>query len=236
MQRRKAWMSIVVAAFVIAASDPSKFYQAVPHRTPDIPTSAQPIFHQSSGDAKQDLRTMLTNGYELVGYSAFNGREAGQKGVRKQAMKVGASDVVYLEKYTETQSLGAIGNTSFSRWGAFSFVTPMSVRRYDQLAMYFRKAPREGLGVYPRPLSDEEKAKLNSNKGVAITAVVNGSPAFMADILPGDIIIAIGGRAVWDDDSIKGALDAVRGKTSDIEIVRGDDRIIKQVSIPAGAW
>jgi S1-C subfamily serine protease len=179
---------------------------------------------------------METSGFELLGYSAFNGKEANQKSVAKQAKKIGATDVIYIARYTDTQSGGAFGSTTYSRWGAFSFITPMSVRRYDQLAMYFRKAPREGLGVYPRPLTDEEKVRIGSNKGIAIVAVVNGSPAFMADILPGDIIIEIGGHALWDADSIKAALASAKGKTTDVHLIRAGQQVTKQVTIPASNW
>jgi membrane-associated protease RseP (regulator of RpoE activity) len=225
-----------VAALTMAANDATKFYQSVPHRTPDVPTNADPVFHPSSGDAKADLAAMETNGFEPVGYSAFNGKEAGKRAITKQARAVGATDVVYIEKYTDTQNAGAIGNTSFSRWGAFSFVTPMSVRRYDQLAIYFRKAPRHGLGVYPHPLSDDQKAQIGSNKGLVIAAVVNGSPAFMADILPGDILLDVGGKPVWDSDSMLAAINAAAGKPTTVNLFRSGQKITKEVSIPAGEW
>jgi membrane-associated protease RseP (regulator of RpoE activity) len=226
----------VAACFLVAASDLGKFYHAVPHKTPDVELTTEPTFHTSSGDAKQDVTALESAGYEVVGYSAFNGKESGQKAVAKQAKKVGATDVVYLEKYTDTQSTGAIGNTSFSRWGAFSFVTPMSIRRYDQVAIYFRKAPREGLGVYPRPLTDEEKQQIGSNKGLFITAVVNGSPAFVADILPGDILIDLGGHAVWDGDSVRAAMATATGKTVSVTLRRAGQTITKSVTIPLASW
>jgi membrane-associated protease RseP (regulator of RpoE activity) len=232
--------SVLVAVMTVptfaSASDMAKFYHAVPHKTADAQTSADALLHPSSGDAHKDVAAMETAGFELIGYSAFNGKEAGEKGVLKEAKRVGATDVIYLEHYTDTQSAGAIGNTSFSRWGAFSFVTPMSVRRYDQMAMYFRKAPHEGMGVYPRVLKDEEKEQIGSNKGLFITAVVNGSPAFAADILPGDILLQINGHAVWDAESSKAAIDLAKGKTSDVQLYRSGQLITKQVTIPAGNW
>ena len=231
-----AAIAVAAQSASAAASDLAKFYHAVPHRTADVRTNADPIIHESSGDAEKDLAAMETAGFELIGYSSFNGKEAGQKAVAKQAKIVGATDVVYNERYTDTQSTGAIGSTSFSRWSAFTFVAPMSVRRYDQLAMYFRKAPRQGLGIYPRPLTNEEKSALGSNKGIAIVAVTNGSPAFMADILPGDILVQLNGQGLWDADSIKAAIDSAKGKTSEIQIFRNGQLVTKQVSIPAADW
>lgn len=236
MNAYRSALLIGAASILMAASDPSKFYQAVPHRSPDAEITADPVFHASSGDAKGDVTSMETRGFELIGYSAFNGRESGQKAIAKQAKKIGATDVVYLEKYTETENTGAIGNTSLSRRGAFSFITPMSVRRYDQLAMYFRKASRHGLGVFPRELTDEEKIRIGSNKGLVITAVVNGSPAFVSDILPGDIITEFDGRPVWDGDSLQAAIDAARGRPATISIRRGDQPLSKEVTVPQGDW
>lgn len=236
MEPGKFFAVIVIAAVTIAASDLDKFYHAVPHRTADVQTNVDPIAHPSSGDAKGDVAAMWSNGFELVGYSSFNGKEAGQKGVAKQARKVGASDVIYLERYTDTQNGGAVGSTSFTRWGAFSFISPMTVRRYDQLALYFRKAPRQGLGVYPRTLTDQEKVRIASNKGVAVIAVMNGSPAFTADILPGDIVVQVNRQPVWDAASGREAAESSKGKTVEVQIVRDGQPITKQVAIPVGDW
>jgi hypothetical protein len=224
------------AAFSIAANDPAKFFHTVPHRTPDASTKVDPTFHPSSGDPKQDINAMATNGFEPIGYSSFNGREAGEKNVAKQARAIGATDVVYIEKYTDTQSAGAIANTSYSRWGAFGFVTPMSVRRYDQMAIYFRQAPRRGLGTFMRELTDDEKNQVGSNKGLEVSAVVKGSPAFMSDILPGDILLEIAERPVWDLMSFHSVVDVQRGKTIPVIIYRAGQRLTKSVSIPTGDW
>jgi S1-C subfamily serine protease len=236
MQKHQLIGVCVAAALTVGASDLSKFYQVVPHKTPDAEIKTEATFHPSSGDAKADVMAMETAGYELVGYSAFNGKESGQKAVAKEAKKVGATDVVYFEKYTDTQNAGAIGNTSFSRWGAFSFVTPMSVRRYDQLALYFRKALRQGIGIYPRALSNDEKSEIGSNKGLTIVAVVNGSPAFMSDILPGDIITSLGHHPVWDSDSFQAAINGVKGTTAEVTLFRSGQPLTKNVLIPVGNW
>lgn len=236
MRTLKICAVLAIAALSIAASDMDKFYHTVPHNSADVPTNVDTISHPSSGNAKEDVVSMETAGFELIGYSEFNGRDAGQKNVAKEAKRVGASDVIYIEHYTDTQSAGAIGSTSFSRWGALSFVTPMTVRRYDQLALYFRKAPREGIGIHPRLLTDEEKVRIGSNKGLVVLSVTNGSPAFMADVLPGDILIQLNGHAVWDAESAKAALESAKGKTTDLQIIRGGQQITKQVTIPAGNW
>lgn len=131
MNARKSIVLSGAAICLMSASDLAKFYHPVPHRSADVETATDPTFHPSSGDAKQDVSAMASAGYELVGYSAFNGKEAGEKRASKQAKKIGATDVVYLEKYTDTQTAGAISSASFSPWSAFGIVTPISVRRYD---------------------------------------------------------------------------------------------------------
>ncbi len=235
MRKRLVLPICAAALLTIAASDAAKFYQVIPHRTADAPISVDPTFHPNSGNIKRDVALMQTNGFEAIGYSDFNGRD-GRNAVIKQARSVGATDVLYVEKYTGTENAGAIGSTSFSRWGAFSFIAPMNVRRYDQLAVYFRVAPRHGLGTYFRFLTDEEKVQIGSNKGLGVQAVTSGSPAFMYDILPGDIILAVGERPIWDLDSARAAIDAVMGGTTTVTLYRTGQRITKPIFIPAADW
>ena len=236
MNRQRIPVVVAIAAATIAASDISKFYQSVPHRTPDAPTKVEPEFRLGTRTADEEVKAMQTNGYEPIGYSAFNGKEANRRSITKHGMKVGADKIVYIAKYVETQNTGAIGNTSWSSIGAFTYVAPMSVRRYDQVALFFRKAPRKGIGIYPRPLTDEEKVQLGTNKGVVVLSVVNGSPAFAADVLPGDIVTLLGGRPVYDPDSMRSALEAAAGVPATLTLHRGGEKIEKEVTVPVGEW
>ena len=82
---------------------------------------------------------------------------------------------------------------------------------------------RVRFGAYYRPLSDELRAKLQRNTGVMVTNLVDGSPAFQADILIGDIILEADGQGVTVD-SLQSATYADSGNPHDIvlKVLRGD--------------
>jgi S1-C subfamily serine protease len=115
-------------------------------------------------------------------------------------------------------------------------MVPYSVDRYSQIAAYFKPLDRKGLGVKFDSLSDQQRQQIGTNKGLAITAVRKGSPAFMADVLPGDIILSVNGQPVFDAQSSFAAMLAARGGTADLVISRNGDQIKKSVSVPVGEW
>jgi S1-C subfamily serine protease len=58
---------------------------------------------------------------------------------------------------------------------------------------------------------------------VAVTSVVNGSPAGAAGIRPGDLVVAVDGVAVEDVGTLQALMDEDRiGRRITVEIVRGD--------------
>ena len=213
------------------------YYTPVPHRTADAPLAGDPELRPSSGNAREDVANMASDGYELVGYSAFNGPEASKFQEVAQAKKVGAQVVLYGAKYTETVNTGAVGSTTFTRYGAFSFAVPTSVRRYDQLSLFFVKAPRIGLGIKAELIKPQEASQLGTNKGIRVIAVVRGSPAFDADVLPGDIIESINGSSLYDAATMKSASEAAYGTHAKLVILRNGQTIDKVVDIPdGGIW
>jgi hypothetical protein len=215
-----------------ATSNVAQFYQPVPHRSATAPVNVDPEFKRSSGNMVEDVASEATNGYELVGYSAFNGPEASKIAENAQAKQVGATIVIYGAKYVETVNTGAIGSTTFTKYGAFSLAIPTSVRKYDQISLFFVKAPRIGLGTYMQALKSEEHAKIGTNKGMRIMATVKGSPAFNADVLPGDILLAINDKPVFDGDSLHSAAEAAYGSQAKLSLLRDGQPVEKTVALP----
>ena len=113
---------------------------------------------------------------------------------------------------------------------------PYSVDRYEQAALFFKPLARIGLGVKLGLLSDADKQRLQSNKGMLVEAVRKGSPAFAADILPGDIVISIGGKPTYDLDSTKAAVIAARGHEADYVLFRQSKLLTKKITVPNDTW
>lgn len=214
-------ISIVVAT-PAAADDYAKFYQAAPAGSVALLPSQVPAeLVSSSGDIQNDVLRMWERGFALLGYSSFNGTVRNPSKALKFAQKLKARYVVtafsdvsentgalpFVSPTTNTArtagSVTSVDGYGGNATGSFSASTtatgsrttylPFTVRRADQLAAYFAPLERKGSGVYGRDLAAEERAAIGTNHALYVLAVREGSPAFYADMLPGDIILSING-------------------------------------------
>jgi membrane-associated protease RseP (regulator of RpoE activity) len=226
------------------------------------PPPAVPLVERSqpvSGDIV--LRAYEKRGYTMIGSSMFNaGGAVSESGAIAQAKTVGADLVLILDpRYTgsvtssvpitvptstTSYSTGtatafgpggpvtAYGSGTTTTYGTSTSYVPVTVNRSDYGAVYFVKA-RIRLGAYWRDLNDAERRELQSNKGVVIRSIVDDSPAFQADILVGDIVISIDGIEVSGARSVNDLLRDRSGKMIELVILRGGQRINKQVQLNA---
>jgi C-terminal processing protease CtpA/Prc len=205
---------------------------------------------------------MWSRGFRPIGFASFNGPAAGPAAALAAAKKVGAQYVVVARQFTNTVS-GAIplttptATTSYSQgtaniygsggsaYGTYNGTTttygsqttyiPYSVAHYDQMAVFFAPMPRHGLGVMMANVPDTMAQQLGSAKGALVNAVRRDSPAFRADILPGDVIISVNGSEVTGlPDAM--AIQQLAGQTITIGINRRGSTITKQLALPAGDW
>jgi S1-C subfamily serine protease len=203
---------------------------------------------------------MYIEGYGVVGYASFNGPAANIQGALAQAKKVGATFVVANRRYTNTIS-GAIplvtptSQTSYvngtanaygsggyasgtytgtvTTYGTETSYMPYSVAHFDQQAVFFAPMKRTALGIMTRTLTTEEVQALGSAKGLFVRVVRRGSPAYQADILPGDILRQINGVVADDPNGSRQLLhlDAV----NHVVLTRSGKMIEKDILVPA-AW
>jgi len=228
-----------------------------------VPFKGEPRIAISSGNAAEDYRRMFEDNYGPIGFSSFIGPAADQALALAQAKKVGAAVVVVSARYQNTVS-GALpittptSQTSYSSgtvnaYGSGGFATgnytgttttygsqtsyiPYSVDRYDQMAIYFGPLERKGVGFRLIPLTAEQHQALGTNKGLKIDAIAKESPAFKADILPGDIVLEVNGHALYDSPSSSDVLVSVRGSMAEFLLVRNGVQIRKNVFVPATEW
>lgn len=215
------------------------------------PATKDPQIVNVPGSPQEAIYQMYTNGYVLVGESAFNASPEDTSGALAQAKKVGAEFVVLQSKYTNTVS-GSIPLTTqqtiTSRTdgtataygpggmatGTYSGTTttsaptttniPYSVSRYDQNALYFAPMKEACMGVLFEDLTDSERVMLGTNKGARVTAVRKGSPAYNADVLPNDYITYFNQEPLTDVTP-----PPRRGQVFELGIVRGAEKVKLQV-------
>jgi hypothetical protein len=169
----------------------------------------------TTSDMQRDIREAARRGYVPIGHSAFQsgGRGVTESNLRAQAEAVGAQMVLLSSAYSHTVSgalpmtlpnnstsytsgtataygpggtVNAYGNATTTTYGTTTAMVPYSVARYDYGAVYFVRR-KSRLGVLPKALDDAQRQRVQSNSAVVIDLVIDGSPAFKADILPGDI-------------------------------------------------
>lgn len=209
-------------------------------------SEAPQLIHGNSLNPDEDVQAMFGEGYVPIGVSSFNGREFSADLALEQARKVGATRVIVYEKYTETEhsavpvvlptfgsAFSQMGRTAVSTTvvGSTTAIVPTSVRRYDQGATYWAPSPHGVGDFFSRNLNNEERTRLQSDKGVVVIGVRRGGPAFEADILKGDILRAVNSTEIEDTKSLGPVLKALAGQTVTFTVVRGDQTLEKTVHL-----
>ncbi|MFK3845315.1 PDZ domain-containing protein [Stenotrophomonas sp. NPDC078853] len=198
-------------------------------------------------------------GYAPIGYASFNGA-AGVSEAKaiKQAVEVGADLVVVTNPaYTGTNNsvipittptsstsytnssataygsggvVNAYGQATTTTYGSQTNYIPVSTDRYDYGALFFVK-PKQTFGMLVAPLSSEDRASNGTNQGVKVIGLVEGLPAYRADILVGDTIIEIDGKPVFTADEYRAAADraALSREPLSFTLLRSGNRVVKAI-------
>jgi len=224
------------------------------------PPPATPIVERSRpGNSQAILDAYRKRGYVVIGDSMFNSgtRESDDSAVR-QAQDVGADLVLILDPtytgsvtssvpittpttttsystgsataYGPRGSVTAYGSGTTTTYGSTTNYVPVTVHRSDYGAVFFVKQ-RFDLGLFFRDLTDSERQELQSNKGIAVRVVVDGTPAYEADILVGDVVTTIDGVSVSNVKAFTDLLRERRGKLVSLSINRRGQRIEKSVQL-----
>lgn len=221
------------------------------------PLVGEPEVIAGSDIGKDEVR-MHEDGYLLVGYSGFTASDATDAQAAQQARMVNASKVIVYSEYQSTKTGVApltLPTTNYSTtnysgnvYGGGSYATyngtgttttygqqttyiPYSVDTYEHFASYWSKNTKFRLGVYVDDLSADERALIQSNTGVKVTAVVKKTPAFYAEIFRGDILKTIAGKVLADTEDLPVVVDRNLGKEVKIEILRNGKLIEKSVQL-----
>lgn len=210
--------------------------------------SARVVRGSGMADQKiaQDRWAMWERGYGVIGRAAFNGSGSGTDDslAVEQANKVGAAVVVLYTEFDRTitgttTTTTPVTSTTVGPGGALYVTTSYvpqtssySIDRYHFLALYFARLKDIGLGVATSAPTRSEQQAFGTNKGMAVRAVRRGSSAHDAEILPGDLILRFDGASVAEDPPLRELVDAARGRTVTLTILRpSKGQIAKRVLI-----
>jgi membrane-associated protease RseP (regulator of RpoE activity) len=111
--------------------------------------------------------------------------------------------------------------------------TTFTSTRCEQVATFWVKAKPARLGILPRDLTADERAARGTNRGIAIAAVMKGSPAYAADLFRGDILMRIGEAILLTSEDLVPAVDRYAGRDVDLLIVRnGNEKTVRVKLLP----
>jgi hypothetical protein len=224
------------------------------------PPLADPqVAHLAGRFDENAQREYAREGYNVIGYSSFTSahRQDDDDAV-DEAQKVGADLVVILgseyagsvttsipittptatTSYTNGMATAygtggsavAFGNSTTTTYGTETTYVPMTINRFQYGALYLIKA-RFRLGVKTRELSDQERQQLQTNHGVYVLTVVNGTPAYASDVLPGDVITAVDGAVVDGPLGLNQLLSPRAGQSVDLTVLRQGKALSKTVAL-----
>ncbi len=224
------------------------------------PPPAQPLVERAQpGNADEILDAYAKRGYVMIGSSMFNsGRAESEDSAVEQGKSVGADLVLILNpKYTGSVTttvpittpttsttystatataygrggpVTAYGTGVSTTHGSTTSYVPITTHRSDYGAVYFIRQ-KFTLGAFFRDLNDSERQQLQTNRGAVARLIVDGTPAFNADLLVGDVVTAVDGVAVTNTQGLLELLRARSGQTVLFTVVRRGQTIAKTLQL-----
>jgi membrane-associated protease RseP (regulator of RpoE activity) len=233
--------------------------EAIVARRAGPPPSTPMVERSQPGNGQAILDAYAKRSYVMIGHSAFNsGMSESEDSAVRQGKEVGADLVLILNpQYTGSVTssipittpttatsyssgsataygpggpVTAYGSGTTTTYGTTTNYVPLTVHRSDYGAVFF-VIQRFNLGIFTRDLNDTDLHELQSNKGVYVRLVADGTPAFDADILVGDVITAIDGKSVASEKDMHNLLGERAGKLITVAIVRRGQHIEKSVQL-----
>lgn len=110
-------------------------------------------------------------------------------------------------------------------------LVPATFERYGFYAGFYRKRTYP-FGAFWSPLTNEQRRTLQRNGGLMVDGVVDGSPAFDANILPGDVLISIASQPITTSEGLSQLVASLNGRTVAVGVIRGG--VEKTVNIHIG--
>tara|TARA_A200000113_G_scaffold77366_1_gene68207 strand:- start:844 stop:1524 length:681 start_codon:yes stop_codon:yes gene_type:complete len=184
------FVTIILISSCAAVNPYTQYYQQFTedYYPPSFEVETRTTSRENYVDA---IYQLLTEGYEQIGESSFNGAMFDTGLAVSHAESIGAEIVLLAQEFTDTNTY----TSGVVRVGFGGVPVTSTQRRFDQNATYFAKRQKPlKFGVGWDVLSSEDKSTNETNYGLKVAYIVNNSPMFKAGVIPGDIILEIDGR------------------------------------------
>ncbi len=102
----------------------------------------------------------------------------------------------------------------------YTYSVPYTAHVYYYGMVFYRRTKPPILGAHNTVLDEETQKVLGRNTGALVTVVVNNSPAFLANLMPGDVIIQMGIYEVTSPDTLSAALAQLADSHTTVTLLR----------------
>jgi len=197
-------------------------------------------------DPTLDIQAAYQQGFGVIGSSSFNGVAASDKQLIEHAKSIGADRVLSYGVYQQTIQTAvpltmpttqtsvtngsatiygprgtstAYGSAQTTTFGSQTTFMPVSINRFDFLAIYLVKV-RAAFGANFRDITTQEAQQIGTVNAVSIVVVQRGSPAASAGFLPEDIITKFDGQPVLGSTNLVETLKQKQNKKVMFSVLR----------------
>jgi hypothetical protein len=242
---------LLLAAITLCMSAPAAFaddnlysknYQ--PQNQGDLHSlQASPEPELLSGKRRDDDNiTMLEDGYDLMGFSAFEAGEVPPGLALEQGRAIKADKIlVYVKKAgnaSPSSKMEVIKEAIKKGQALTEKDVAAQPGKYRYYASFWAKLPPPVLGVHviklvPRSSAQagEEQETAPSADGVRVIAVIHGSAAERAGLLRGDQLLTINQEKVNDAATLSGLARRYKGSSVTLQIQRKTEPLALQVTL-----
>lgn len=201
------------------------------HNGSNVSVSGNPPTILVGKDKEADNITMLEQGFDLLGSSSFQAGDVSPSLLEVHAKQIGAEQaLVYVSKVSEkTAASRAKELREIAKKNGGSVdeadIKATAGTQYNYYATYWFKLPTPLLGLHVIKLkagqghSDQEEAAL-LDKGLKVVAVIHDSPAQVAGLQRGDIILSVADTPVEQAEMLSKTVVAHQGEPVKIAYVR----------------
>lgn len=176
-------------------------------------------------DEVSDYQRMLENGFDMLGYSSFQGLDVPPARAIEQAQKLKADLVLVYAKQkgsrpvsVQIDQMRKKAQDQKAPTGSDVSSSPQNQALYEYFASYWVKLAPPLIGVHVETYNEED-----SKPGLRVIAVVKESPAAKAAIQGGDVLTRIGDVELSKPEMLTQAAQRYAGQTVEVLYQRGND-------------
>ncbi len=224
----------VASAGTSEAANPYQehFVPHAPGRGVLLPPPPSPTLFRGA-DFQADELALLENGYMLLGASSFADGGGDARQAVEQGKRVGAAAVVVYGRDFKVfpgrplpwwpnlpEPPPAVGASGAGIGESMIAAPPAAAFAAGYAATYWRKVAPTIFGAVLRALDRDEMARLSRRTGAVVEAVRVCTSAQAANILRGDVLVAIDGKPIQDVAAIDPYLDSIAGRKIHVDLLR----------------